>query len=159
MHGTLSRRYVLVARIFTKCLKICTNQWNRGRLLNYRILWQYWTCWFSYMRMRMLRFHGVKYMPKIINLTAICGFQVLHPLFCVPFCVQYTEFYKTEVPKLERIDHNHECEMIKMSTSWPKWVRIDWTIRTNWPNEYKLIISMRTKWPKWQRIDLSTSWL
>ena len=66
---------------------------------------------------------------------------------------------KTEVPNWERIDQNHEYEMIKMSTSWPKWVRVDRTIRMNWPNEYELTKSMRMGWPKWERIDFSTSWL
>ena len=49
-------------------------------------------------------------------------------------------------------------EFTKMSTSWPKWVRV-------YQNEYELtrqwvrIDQLSTKWPKWERVDLSTNWL
>ena len=82
-------------------LKICTNRLNRDRLLNYRILWQYRTCWFSLYNFfvcgtvlskhsKSCVFMALSICPKFKISQQYMVFKYCIRLFWVSFCVQYT---------------------------------------------------------------------
>ena len=148
--------FLLLGYSLNVLLKICTNMLNRGSLLNYRILWQYRTCWFSYIISLYVGLFYINtlnlafswssvYAQSLKSHSNIWFSNILHP-FVLRFVLRWVYIVsKTEVSEWERIDQNHEYEMIKMSTSWQ--------------NEYELTEQlgltdqMSTNWPnRWERV-------
>ena len=158
--------------IFTKCLKICTNQWNRGRLLNYRILWQYWTCWFSYI---ISLYAGLFYLNLSLSLyiyiyiykhseweccvfmaLSICPKLLISQQYVVfKYCILcFASLFAFNIQSFIKQRSQNENELtITMSARWSKWVRVD-------QNEYELteqlgrIDQMSTNWSyRWEQVD------